>query len=60
MRKEKVDKVVRDMEAMKFFKMDRLPKEFYTLTDKEKAEAINQYRRRNSLDHGRPYDETKN
>ena len=56
---EKVNKVVNGMETMKFFKVERLPKEFYELTDQEKAEAVKIYRWRNHLNHGRPYEETK-
>lgn len=59
MNKDKIDKVVSEMEMLKFFKADRLPKSFYELNDEEKAEAIKTYRRRNGLDKHRPYEETK-
>lgn len=57
--KQKVNAVVNAMETMKFFKVQRLPKEFYELNDEERSEAVKIYRRRSGLNKGRPYEETK-
>jgi hypothetical protein len=51
MDEKKVNDVVNAMETMKFFsQLNRFPNEFYKLNDKEKAEAVKRYRRRNGLD----------
>lgn len=57
---EKIEKMVRELEMLKFFRLlNRLPNDFYKLTDDEKAEVIRRYRQRNGLSAGRPFDETK-
>jgi len=57
---KKIEKMVRELETLKFFGLlNRLPNDFYKLTDDEKAEVIRRYRQRNNLSAGRPFDETK-
>lgn len=57
---ERVQKVLKDFEAMQFFgKSERFPNSFYRLNEEEQAQAVRIHKKRITAKRKPPYNETK-